>query len=480
MKDSMATVAAPASQSGPRRRVQQADRIWLALSLAGGGMMGALALVLDLPWLAAALGGLLGLAGFLIAWPVGPFLALHTAALVTHYTVEVGPVTVRSEHVAVILVGALVVWKLWRNRRRPRVTMAGWFALGWWGMNILATVINAVNPRDSLRHIIRLGLMGATYLVIANLLHTRRAWWLAFTGFLVLGVLEAAYGLLTMALYRLGVNLGLQLHRHIPIPIPYGTLQEGNLYGSHSASWALVFLWLVLARWRSRSRWWFVAGLAVTSLATGLSFARGAWLAFGLSALIGLIFYRRSWQGRWRRAAWVAIFVPLTLALLIGIAQIALPGSPLVGRLRTFGALMSDATFAARVDDYALAVSDWLQHPWIGWGPGAFFQLHGMRRWEPAWISNLTLRTLHETGAFGLLFFAGFVSLVLAEAVGTARRANSADRAALLGLALGFFCLMLAYQSTDGMWLAAPWVHAGLLATGASALQLRDTEEALA
>ena len=474
---------------------------WLALTAAAGGAVAGAALLTHSVWPGLVLGAILGGAALLVTWPLGPFLLLQAAALSNHYTLEVGPVSVRAEHVATIVMAGLLAIMLWHKRRRPVVTTAGWLALAWWGMNVLATMVNALDPRDSFRHIVRLGLMVMAYLVVVNLLVTPRAWRLAVAGFLVLGVLESAYGLVTMALWQLGYDLGLMVHRHIPIPIPYGTLQEGNIFGSHSASWAATLMWLTLARWRSRWRPWLVAGLLITLAATLFSFGRGAWLAIGVCGVIAFIFFGRSLRGRWQRLTGVGIGVPLVLVLVIGVAVLAPAetGSPvgaLVGRLRTFGQLMSDATFAARLDDYGVAFADWLQHPWIGWGPGTFYQLHGMRRWEAAWITNLILRTLQETGVFGLLFFLGFSGMVLAEAIAAARRMGAAtggaatggaategtpllsgvsegeaDRALLLGLALGFTVLLLAYQATDGVWLAAFWIHAGLLTSGARALR---------
>jgi hypothetical protein len=71
----------------------------------------------------------------------------------------------------------------------------------------------------------------------------------------------------------------------------------------------------------------------------------------------------------------------------------------------------------------------------------------------------------------GLLAFGGFVGGVLWigwRAIG--RLNDRLSRAALLGLWLGFITLMVAYQSTDGTWLAYMWVHAALLVSGARLL----------
>jgi hypothetical protein len=69
--------------------------------------------------------------------------------------------------------------------------------------------------------------------------------------------------------------------------------------------------------------------------------------------------------------------------------------------------------------------------------------------------------------------FAGFVAALLLPAIGVVRRqVKMEDRSALLGLTIAYFVLLLiAYQSTDGIWLAASWVNAGLIASGTYVLR---------
>lgn len=442
--------------------------LWLALAGAIAGIS-ALLWARGPLWALAALAGLIGLAAILLGWPIVPFLALHLAALFTHYKWEVGPVSVRPEHVAVLAIGALLAWHLLDRRRWPVVTLPGWFALAWWGMNVLATLVNALDPRDSLRHIIRLFLMVLTYLVVVNLIRTRAQWRIAAAGYLALGAMESAYGLTVFALQPLGVRVGLQRNIHVPVLLPYGTLEEANHFGSHSAAWALAFLFLLLALWRTRWRWWSLAGLILTGLATVVSFARGAWISAVIGGALTFIFYGRGRRERWQRAALLAILGPLSLIALVAAVWVAPPEFPLVARLRTFSSLATDPTFSARLEQTKWALAEWRQHPWIGWGPGAFYQIHGIVRYIPAWISNLTVRTLHETGLFGALFFYGWALLALALAVRAAREAPALDRALLLGLAIGFLSLLIAYHATDGTWLAEIWIHVGLMVAGALA-----------
>jgi O-antigen ligase len=159
---------------------------------------------------------------------------------------------------------------------------------------------------------------------------------------------------------------------------------------------------------------------------------------------------------------------PFTILLVLGLAPFLPSSWPFVDRLQSFLTLSSDDTFSARLSDWSLAWHDWLQHPLTGWGPGSFADIHGELRSRPAWIGNLSLRLLQETGIIGVITFAGFLFALTLPAIKTSVNVKKPlDRAALLGLIIGYLVLLgIAYQSTDGIWLAASWVHAGLIAAG--------------
>jgi O-antigen ligase len=164
--------------------------------------------------------------------------------------------------------------------------------------------------------------------------------------------------------------------------------------------------------------------------------------------------------------------LPLVLLIVIVLIQ-SLPTSvPLVTRLRSLTTALTDPTFSNRLADIEQALLDWRRHPLIGWGPGTFIQFYGTRWGTDAWIANQIARTLQETGLLGLLSFGGFLAGVLwigSRPLG--RPIDPLSRAALLGLWVGFVVLQVAYQSTDGTWLAYMWVHAALLVSGARLLR---------
>ena len=311
------------------------------------------------------------------------------------------------------------------------------------------------------------------FILVDNLIPNRQQWWWALTIFLALGVAEAVFGSLARALFPFGINLGVQVAWFFTEPVPYGTFEEGNLFGSHIASWGILLLMLLLAATTRRQKIWRLLGLVLLLIGLFLSLSRAAWLTFAVGATIAWIIYR---PNSWRQTNWLALLATAApfVVVLVFAAALTLPSSwPFVDRLQSFLNLQSDATFSARLSDWAMALQDWLQHPLTGWGPGSFYMIHGELRANPAWISNLGLRLLQETGLLGAAAFVTFVLTLVLPAIKRVRQlTNLTDRAALLGLTLSYIVLIgVAYQSTDGIWIAASWVHAGLIVAGVRVLR---------
>jgi O-antigen ligase len=454
------------------------DYRWLLAAVAAGLLAGLLALLAQGGALlfALALGGLLLVVVLILGWPFSGVAILIVAALLTRLRFDVGPISVRPEHVAAAAVAIMGFVQLGLERRALRMPAAAWFALLWWGINLVSGVLFDPAPLMGLQNALRIFLMALTFILMVNLIPDRIWWRRAVAVFLIAGVVEAAYGILARALYPFGVNLGVQVAWNFTEPIPYGTFEEGNLFGSHSASWAIILLMVIFAAERvhdSRKRQLLrMAGLGVLLLALLLSLSRAAWIMFLAGATLVVIFeYRNAWVQA-NRFILAMVALPLLIFGLLSITPYLPASLPFVNRLQSFLNLGFDATFSARLSDWSMALEDWAQRPLTGWGPGSFFAIHGVLRAHPAWISNLSVRLLQETGVIGLVAFGGFLATLLLPAVKTLRQGlDLMDRGILLGLIISYGVLLgLAYQSTDGIWLAASWVHAGLIAAGTRVL----------
>ena len=454
------------------------DYRWLLAAVAAGLLAGLLALLAQGGALlfALALGGLLLAVVLILGWPFSGVVILIVAALLTRLRFDIGPISVRPEHVAAVAVAIMGFVQLGLERRALRMPAAAWFALLWWGINLVSGVLFDPAPLMGLQNALRIFLMALTFILMVNLIPDRIWWRRAVAVFLIAGVVEAAYGILARALYPFGVNLGVQVAWNFTEPIPYGTFEEGNLFGSHSASWAIILLMVIFAAERvhdSRKRQLLrMAGLGVLLLALLLSLSRAAWIMFLAGATLVVIFeYRNAWVQA-NRFILAMVALPLLIFGLLSITPYLPASLPFVNRLQSFLNLGFDATFSARLSDWSMALEDWAQRPLTGWGPGSFFAIHGVLRAHPAWISNLSVRLLQETGVIGLVAFGGFLATLLLPAIKTLRRGlDLMDRGILLGLIISYGVLLgLAYQSTDGIWLAASWVHAGLIAAGTRVL----------
>ena len=447
---------------------------WLGAAVVVGLVAGMLPWLVERQPLAAlflfgAVAGGLFLLGF---WPLSGVATLIIAALFTRYRFDVGPVSIRPEHIAAVVVGLVGMsqWLVWRGRLRVPASVG--LALAWWACNLIAAVFFAPAVRPVLQHAVRVGAGVVTFFLMVNLIPDRRRWWQALWLFLGAGIAEAAFGILARGLYPFGINLGVQVSWNFTEPIPYGTFQEGNLFGSHTATWALTLLALGPRLSRSRRPLW-LAGLLVLVVALYLSLSRAAWLTFLVGVMLIWAFGRPAAWHRLNRLLMAVLAAPFLMVLVLGMAPLLPTSWPLVNRLQSFLRLSEDPTFSARLQDWALAWNDWLQQPLLGWGPGSFYELHGLLRANPAWISNLSLRLLQETGVIGLVVFAAFLLTLLVPALKVAeQRAAPTEAAALRGLVIAYAVLIgLAYQSTDGIWLTASWVHAGLIAAGTRALR---------
>ena len=454
------------------------DRRWLVAVVAVGVASGLMAIFVqgNVAFFLALAAGVALLVLLLLGWPFSGVVVLIAAALLTRFRFDLGPASVRPEHVAAVMIALLGAVQVGIERRSLRMPAAAWFALLWWAINLLSGLLFDPSPMTGLQNALRIFFLALTFILIVNLIPDRKWWRRAVMVFLFLGIVEAAYGILARALYPFGLNLGVQVSWNFTEPIPFGSFEEGNLFGSHVASWTILLLMAFFAAERihdSRKRQLLrMAGLAILLTALLLSLSRAAWIMFLAGAALAFVLERRSAWTQVNRFLLAMIALPLLLFAALSVTPYLPASLPFVNRLQSFLNLGFDATFSARLSDWSLALADWWQRPLTGWGPGSFYALHGMLRAHPAWISNLSVRLLQETGLIGLGAFAGFLLTLLLPAIKTVRQqVNLMDRGILLGLIISYVALLgLAYQSTDGIWLTASWVHAGLIAVGARAL----------
>ena len=472
-------VARPAAPARPRFRPQahpavaRAGRV-LAVVLAGAGGGAAVELI-GARWVAAGLGALAGVAALLAWWPLSAIAALLGSAALNRFVVPGGGANIKPEHIAAVALVAVLVARLALSPPRPggpRLRFGSGLALAglllYLGANLLASLLNAPQPADSLRLVGLITLVAVPYGLALNLITDRVTLRQALLFWLALGVLEAISGLGIMLLWRaMGLDLGVQQVLGAP-PVPVGTLREGNIFGSYTGAVAVGLLALLLTT--RRRAYLLIGGAALLIVLAGLaiSLSRGAWVGFVAgAALVGLVRAGVLLRRGAPLALLVAMLVPLGVLLLAPLGRTPIQ-SDLLGRLASldFGTLGQQQTVLERLDTYEKAWEGITARPLLGNGTGSFGQRYVYRSVdEPGWVGNLELHLLYDSGLLGLAGFTLFVAMIAWQAARAYRRSREPlVRGTILALGGGLLSLLVAYQATEATWLAFTWVHLGLLA----------------
>jgi len=412
---------------------------------------------------------------------------LLAAATLDHYTVEVMGATVKLEHLALAGVWAVLVlgaarWG-WRLSFGPLLWLLPFLAI-----LFLSSAVNAPDRSTSLRQSVLVLLVSSGAVAVYCLASTPVIFRRIAQMLMVLGVVEAAFALVLLGADRFGLTIGAQPGPgDNAIRVPFGTLWEPNVLGSYLTAAAMLFLSVLLAEPRPRRRLWLSVGFGVIIIVIGLSLARASWLSLLVGATVVVLLY---WRGVSRGAkglvSWThniryAIVAALAaVALLVGVAPLAFPAT--VRGVLTRADLGSytpsqDPALETRAWLYNQALDGIRAHPVIGNGAGSFAVGSIGEKGEPAWLSNLELHLLYDSGIIGLCAVLGGITMLLWKAVKALRRPLSPGGNIdlvpyCIGLIAAVVVLLITYQTTEATWLAYTWPYVGLLARAANINQL--------
>jgi hypothetical protein len=429
---------------------------------------------------------------------------LVIAALLNGFALPIAGRNVRPEHVAgPIAFVWLAAWRMSRREPVIRIDAFSTLAVGWVLVNALSSWLYAPQPAESFVHVFRLGLLVIIFLTVANLPFSDSAQWTSGVRlWLGLALVELGYG---------GASWLLAQYGGIWAPGTYyepliggisvsGTQLERNFFGILAGTVLATAAYCLFAqRVRQRmlvaSSGFLLTTCTLAGLMTVIALTRSAWIAVVIvGPLAYLVFDRRRLRHVDRPLLHTAVALPVLLVAFTGVSRIvpapvshpaaapaqaratgSVPSRPparvVQDRVMTLGRLESDFTTNTRIQDARWAIADWRRSPVLGHGTGSFVQLHGIRVGTEAWISNLVLHTLVDTGLAGLLVQMSLFTVAVRRAWRMSRSTRSARLdVGLKGLTLGLLVALVAYQVTDGTWLAFVWVHLGLMVNATAGL----------
>ncbi len=422
-------------------------------------------------WSLALLAPLFALA--VVVWPAAGAAALIGACALDRVAVGVGGPNVRpDEAVAVALAGALAV-RAWSSRTAvPRIPLL-LPMLAYWLVNVLATVAAGGDvARGFSLDLITLDLIVLYAALVWYLSGPERLLW-SVELWLGVATAEALAGAVAFALYLRAQTAvpGVQLELVTGAPMVYGTMYEANIFGSFMCASFLLALAMV-ADESTRHKGALYLACMMTAVGLLLSATRSAWGSAATGVVLLLLLLRLGRTGpRARRLMRIAAGL-VAVGLVVGIGLLVAPPG-VTGALgaRARGLLnFGSGSGYGRVLLYKEALAEWSGRPLLGLGPGSYsYRLPGDTSPGPAWLPNLTLQVLHDTGILGLLALVWIFAAFFLAALRALRRAPPGRvRTALAGLTAAIAALLICFQLTPGLTLGYSWA---LLALGAAAMQ---------
>lgn len=459
-----------------------------------------------------------------IGWRGGALVLLIFATSFDRYTFEVASLTIRPEHIAFVLVAALWLIDLTRQRRLPLLMREDALLAIYLVIAFLASLLNAPVPRESFRFFALMVFGVLLYLLTRDLAAMPGLLSVGVIGMVVSGVVQASLGILGWLAFPVGLGSGVHAYFYtlggeLNPGCNYtfaarGTLYESNIFGSYVAAASVLTLFFLLSEHFRTRRTLLLIALVILMTALGLSLSRGAWLGFGIGALAVLVWAREKQFSR--RVLYVAASFALFLvvagaSILAAPTLIRLPTAPRVGLVQacdqklaqtpvsaasdpnpvpeqapplpaspplvaTAERLFFAATIPQRVSVIVLALRSWALNPIIGNGANSYAQFYSPSKPPYAsWISNMTFMALHDTGIGGLLLLgAWLLALTVAFLRVNGRLPRTFAALALSGLGAACISLLVAYQFTTALWLGLTWVYFGVLRAAAINVEIEQ------
>jgi hypothetical protein len=454
----------------------------------------------------------------------GLLLVLAVAVGTDRVMWRIGGTNVRVELVAGLLaLSAALLY--YRRRALAAIGTVEVLLIAWLGLNVLSSAAFSPSPTDSLRSSLVLGGLVAIYLSVVLLVRGRSAGMWAVWLWVVTGAAVSLIALLDALFFSMfGSTRGMSLHRAYSegvltvVPMVTGTIWEPNLFGAFALGAGLIGAALALAPASvavagrgtllvcvalcfsgvvlSMTRTVWLVGLALSLTLAGagviLALRRGDRLVHGwhaavlagaiVGAAVAWTLPRVSWA---TPNPWELSYLQLEDRVRIevrsmrqGTGGASLGGSALAGRIDELGSWESAPTLLARQSANERAIGLWQERPWLGWGTDAFRHAAHPTPHAPAWIPNVVLHVLFDTGIVGLLLLGVGALLAAGRAVRVlARPVRSWHGAhyALLGLVVACSALAICYQMTDGTWMGFTWFVYALLVASTRTATLSET-----
>lgn len=343
-------------------------------------------------------------------------------------------------------------------------------------LHILSSLVSAPDIKFSLLQTFSLMSVWFIYIILTNFLDNKPKIEKFVKYYLISGFLEILYGIiLYIAASYLGHNLpGANVFREPGVVEALGiqgTQVEPNIFGSYCLPYLLISITLLCFINRNKLHNRFFLLLLLISSMSGMimSFTRGAWLG-GIVGLVLIVILNQITSHKvTRKYGYQLLLVTiLTIAAFIS-AKEYFPESFFTHKIDHF--LSTDEGDAAqRLWLWDEAMDNVKRNPILGNGTYSFASIDNplgfYGRSEKAWIGNVFLTILHDSGIIGLLVFIILclnIFITGVKAITVLNRYDIIMSYFTLGLVASFGALLVSFIFSMASSTAYPWIAIGLI-----------------
>jgi hypothetical protein len=394
------------------------------------------------------------------------FYLLVIAAVLSRFVIPLPWGNLKIEQLVFLIVLLGLALKFLPNKnaslRSIKIDQIGTIAILWILANVLSSLLYSPDKTASLRICLWLGFSVGIYLLTKNIVGKKISIEKAVKAILIVGVLEAVFGLAVYLSFLLGNDMGgVQIDPVMSIPKVYGTIWEANIFGVFLVSIALIIFNLLLSKEYAKFKVWLWGGFFLSFLGVIASFTRSAWMILVTFLFISLLTSIKVFLKRPSLLVFLVIFVSIFAIFL----NTSFLGTSTIEDLG--GAYFSDySTVTFRLIRVGLAFDEWKTSPLLGLGTNSFGQRHYDPSQEnaPDYLGMLFGQNLHDTGLVGLGLVLALIFFQVRKGFKFLRlSADPKYKTPMKALLIGFLALVTAYQSTSAFWFGFNWIYLGLM-----------------
>lgn len=378
---------------------------------------------------------------------------------------------VRLDQLANLFLLFLLITGNFFAKKEIYIDKVGKLILFFFAWSFMVSYFNAPDHFYSIMQTFNLLSSAIIYFIIINFLNTQFLMNKFLKHYLRAGVIFSCLGVVSFiganfGYYIQGINLTDDLSIAYGV---YSTMREPNVFGSYCLIYFILTFVLTLHKGNTVEipRTLVTFCFIFSGMGLLLSFTRGAWISAFLCITVIIFLSKASFQ--FIRAA-----IPVKYIFLISIILFLLISNFVSGFLLSYKLSnlieYQSGTGGYRILVWLDAIDNILRNPFLGYGTYSFASffpsifING--ELARAWIGNIYLTILHDTGLIGFLIFFGFIIVILKRSLRNIKKIEIIHppyALIIFGFTFALISILIAFIFTMALSYVYSWMVIGLL-----------------